>query len=40
MVWKKSLFIHTADALCKLFSEAVEAIEPGQVEGVRATGGK
>ena len=33
-----SLFVHTAGALGKLFSEAVEAIEPGQVEGVRATG--
>lgn len=33
-----ALFIHTAGALGKLFSEAVEAIEPGQVEGVRATG--
>lgn len=33
-----ALFIHTAGVLGKLFSEAVEAIEPGQVEGVRATG--
>ena len=33
-----ALFIHTAGALGKLFSEAIEAIEPGQVEGVRATG--
>ncbi|WP_216595531.1 phosphonate ABC transporter, permease protein PhnE [Myxosarcina sp. GI1] len=33
-----ALFVHTAGALGKLFSEAVEAIEPGQVEGVRATG--
>ena len=33
-----ALFIHTTGALGKLFSEAVEAIEPGQVEGVRATG--
>ena len=33
-----ALFIHTAGALGKLFSEAVEAIDPGQVEGVRATG--
>ena len=32
-----ALFIHTAGALGKLFSEAVEAIEPGQVEGIRAT---
>ena len=33
-----ALFIHTTGVLGKLFSEAVEAIEPGQVEGVRATG--
>ena len=33
-----ALFVHTAGALGKLFSEAVEAIEPGQVEGIRATG--
>lgn len=33
-----ALFVHTTGALGKLFSEAVEAIEPGQVEGVRATG--
>ncbi|MGF1540186.1 MAG: phosphonate ABC transporter, permease protein PhnE, partial [Pleurocapsa sp.] len=33
-----ALFINTMGALGKLFSEAVEAIEPGQVEGVRATG--
>ncbi len=33
-----ALFIHTAGILGKLFSEAVEAIEPGPVEGVRATG--
>lgn len=33
-----ALFVHTAGALGKLFSEAIEAIEPGQVEGVRATG--
>lgn len=33
-----ALFIHTAGILGKLFSEAVEAIEPGQVEGIRATG--
>ena len=33
-----ALFIHTTGALGKLFSEAVEAIDPGQVEGVRATG--
>ena len=33
-----ALFIHTTGILAKLFSEAVEAIEPGPVEGVRATG--
>ncbi len=33
-----ALFIHTAGTLGKLFSEAVEAIEPGPVEGIRATG--
>ncbi|HEY9634027.1 MAG TPA: phosphonate ABC transporter, permease protein PhnE [Coleofasciculaceae cyanobacterium] len=33
-----ALFIHTAGILGKLFSEAVEAIEPGPVEGIRATG--
>ncbi|MEO1593021.1 MAG: phosphonate ABC transporter, permease protein PhnE, partial [Cyanobacteria bacterium J06632_22] len=33
-----ALFIHTAGTLGKLFSEAIEAIEPGQVEGIRATG--
>ena len=33
-----ALFIHTTGVLAKLFSEAVEAIEPGPVEGVRATG--
>lgn len=33
-----ALFVHTAGALGKLFSEAIEAIEPGQVEGIRATG--
>ncbi|MEO1431247.1 MAG: phosphonate ABC transporter, permease protein PhnE [Cyanobacteria bacterium J06632_19] len=33
-----ALFLHTAGALGKLFSEAVEAIEPGPVEGIRATG--
>ncbi|MPW27502.1 phosphonate ABC transporter, permease protein PhnE [Agarivorans sp. B2Z047] len=33
-----ALFIHTTGVLAKLFSEAVEAIDPGQVEGVRATG--
>jgi phosphonate transport system permease protein len=33
-----ALAIHTTGALGKLFSEAVEAIEPGPVEGIRATG--
>lgn len=33
-----ALFVHTAGTLGKLFSEAIEAIEPGQVEGIRATG--
>ncbi|MGI9277672.1 MAG: phosphonate ABC transporter, permease protein PhnE [Endozoicomonas sp.] len=33
-----ALFVHTTGVLAKLFSEAVEAIEPGPVEGVRATG--
>lgn len=33
-----ALFVHTTGILAKLFSEAVEAIEPGPVEGVRASG--
>jgi phosphonate transport system permease protein len=33
-----ALAVNTAGVLAKLFSEAVEAIEPGPVEGVRATG--
>jgi len=33
-----ALAINTGAVLAKLFSEAVEAIEPGPVEGVRATG--
>ncbi|RDK95695.1 phosphonate ABC transporter, permease protein PhnE [Enterobacillus tribolii] len=33
-----ALFIHTTGVLAKLFSEAVEAIEPGPVEGIKATG--
>jgi phosphonate transport system permease protein len=33
-----ALFVHTAGTLGKLFSEAIEAIDPGQVEGIRATG--
>ena len=33
-----ALFVHTTGILGKLFSEAVEAIEPAPVEGIRATG--
>ncbi|MEO0408717.1 MAG: phosphonate ABC transporter, permease protein PhnE [Cyanobacteria bacterium P01_A01_bin.135] len=33
-----ALFIHTAGILAKLFSEAIEAIEVGPVDGIRATG--
>ena len=33
-----ALFVHTTGTLAKLFSEAVEAIGPGPVEGIRATG--
>ncbi len=33
-----ALFVHTTGILAKLFSEAVEAIEPGPVEGIRSTG--
>lgn len=33
-----ALFVHTTGTLGKLFSEAVEAIEQGPVEGIRATG--
>lgn len=33
-----ALFIHTTGVLAKLFAEAVEAIEPGPIEGVKATG--
>ena len=32
------LWVHTTGVLAKLFSEAVEAIEPSPVEGVRSTG--
>lgn len=35
-----ALAIHTTGVLAKLFSEAVEAMDPGPVEGVRATGAK
>lgn len=33
-----ALFVHTTGVLAKLFAEAVEAIDPGPIEGVRATG--
>jgi len=33
-----ALWIHTTGILAKLFSEAVEAIDPRPVEGIRATG--
>jgi phosphonate transport system permease protein len=33
-----ALFAHTTGVLSKLFAEAVETIDPGPVEGVRATG--
>lgn len=33
-----ALFVHTTGVLAKLFSEAVEAIDPNPVEGIRATG--
>lgn len=33
-----ALWIHTTGVLAKLFSEAVEAVDPRPVEGVRATG--
>jgi phosphonate transport system permease protein len=33
-----ALFIHTTGILAKLFSEAVEAIDPRPVEAIRATG--
>lgn len=33
-----ALFAHTTGVLAKLFSEAVEAIDPRPVEGIRATG--
>lgn len=33
-----ALWIHTTGILAKLFSEAVEAIDPQLVEGIRATG--
>jgi phosphonate transport system permease protein len=33
-----ALWIHTTGVLAKLFSEAVEAIDPQPVEGIRSTG--
>jgi phosphonate transport system permease protein len=33
-----ALFVHTTGVLAKLFSEAVESIDPQPVEGIRATG--
>lgn len=33
-----ALFLHTMGILAKLFSEAVEAIDPQPVEGIRSTG--
>lgn len=33
-----AIFVYTTGILGKLFSEAVEAIDPGPVEGIRATG--
>lgn len=33
-----ALFVHTTGTLAKLFSEAVEAIDPRPIEGIRATG--
>lgn len=33
-----ALFVHTLGTLAKLFSEAVEAIDPQPVQGIRATG--
>jgi phosphonate transport system permease protein len=33
-----ALFVHTTGVLAKLFSEAVEAIDPRPVEGIRVTG--
>jgi phosphonate transport system permease protein len=33
-----ALWVHTTGVLAKLFSEAVESIDPQPVEGIRATG--
>ena len=33
-----ALWVHTAGILAKLFSEAVEAIDPQPIDGIRSTG--
>jgi len=33
-----ALFLHTTGTLAKLFSEAVEAVDPRPIEGIRSTG--
>ena len=33
-----AVFVHTTGTLAKLFSEAVEAVDPRPIEGIRATG--
>ncbi|MCL0138125.1 ABC transporter permease subunit, partial [Klebsiella pneumoniae] len=33
-----ALWLHTVAALAKLYSEAIESIDPGPIEAVRATG--
>jgi phosphonate transport system permease protein len=35
-----ALWVHTTGVLAKLFAEAVEAIDPRPVEGIRATGAR
>ncbi len=35
-----ALWVHTTGILAKLFAEAVEAIDPNPVEGIRATGAR
>jgi len=35
-----ALFVHTTGILAKLFSEAVEAIDPQPIEGIRSTGAR
>ncbi len=34
-----ALFVHTTGTLAKLFSEAVEAVDPRPIEGIRVCGG-